>query len=712
MGEAREIVWLPGRLRVVIEVDQNGHALLRSISPVDAAKAKTANLFTRDSALPLVEMKLGGESNRFETGKRHVRTYCSQRLLYRQHSEYSDESPGNGVKNHLDVVLHDPELEILVTVHFSAYPDVAVLQSAVTVQNESATGVVLSMISSLVFSGFASQQWWNEYSISYAHNTWFREAQWQTMSLPAVGLDDIGIIDLGYDSSQYCYALSNRGSFSTGDHLAMGALSSNDGSQTWLWQIETNGHWRWEVGDYRDSLYIFASGPADQDHQWSTVLGTGKSFTTVTVALCVNPGGIEEAFSEMCHYRRKIIRQHEDNTKMSVIFNDYMNCLMGDPTEEKILALIPKAAACGAEYFCIDAGWYSEGEDWWASVGQWEPSRTRFPSGLQSVTAKIQEAGMSPGLWLEPEVMGVNSPALGDLPLEAFFQHSGARVLEKDRYHLDFQHPAVILRMNRIIDNLIHTLGIRYFKFDYNINAPYGTDTYGRSSGDGQLAHNRGYLAWLRALIDRHPHLVIENCSSGGQRMDYAMLSVCALQSTSDQQDPVRYAAVAASIMTAVLPEQGATWCYPQPHWSDELNAFTVVNSLLGRVHLSGRIDQLSDHQLEIISKGIDVYKDIRQNLRSGTPFWPLGLPKWSDGWTAMGVRCSERLSYVSVWRRNISAPESIELFIPKNAATSKTTLTVLYPAWLPVEHLWDEGRRSITIKLPYAPCARLLRVS
>lgn len=93
------------------------------------------------------------------------------------------------------------------------------------------------------------------------------------------------------------------------------------------------------------------------------------------------------------------------------------------------------------------------------------------------------------------------------------------------------------------------------------------------------------------ALLDRHPYLVIENCSSGGQRLDYAMLSVCALQFTSDQQDPIRYAAIASSIMTAVLPEQVATLAYLQPHWTDELNAFSVVNSLLGRVHLSGRID-------------------------------------------------------------------------------------------------------------------------
>ncbi|KAH8799149.1 putative Melibiase subfamily [Xylogone sp. PMI_703] len=704
MNSATDIVWLTGRLKLVIYIDECGHALLHSILPIDASSGLTEPLL-RDSALPLAEIKLGGESNRFETGKRHVRTYCGQRLLYRHHREHSKENI-----NYLDVMLYDPEARVAVTVQFSAYSDVAAIRSTVNVQNDSKEDIVLRMVSSLVFSGFTSPQWWKDYSVSFAYNTWFREAQWQTLSLPSVGLDDIGITELDYESSQYCYAISNQGSFSTGSNLAMGALIRNDGSQTWLWQIETNSPWRWEIGDFRDSLYIFASGPTDQDHQWSRTLAPQESFTSVPVALCVMHDGLTKAFSEMCHYRRKIIRPHKENERMSVIFNDYMNCLMGDPTEEKLLALIPRAASVGAEYFCIDAGWYSESGDWWASVGEWKPSQSRFPSGLRSVITKIQEAGMSPGLWLEPEVVGVNCRELDDLPPEAFFQRNGARVLEKDRYHLDFQHPAVIARMDAIIDSLINDLGIRYFKFDYNVNVPHGTDTHSGSPGDGQLSHSRAYVSWLRTLIDRHPDLIIENCSSGGQRMDYAMLSICAMQSTSDQQDPIRYAAIAASIMTAVIPEQSATWAYPQPHWSNEVNAFSVVNSLLGRVHLSGRIDQLNECQLELVAEGIEVYKDIRQNLRLGTPFWPLGLPTWADEWVAVGIRCTEQLSYISVWRRSSTASASVDLFIPK-AAGIKAILTVLYPAQFSTEALWDEGRGCISVELSSAPAARLLRL-
>ena len=62
-----------------------------------------------------------------------------------------------------------------------------------------------------------------------------------------------------------------------------------------------------------------------------------------------------------------------------------MNCLMGDPTTEKLLPLIDAAAEAGAEYFVIDAGWYDdENGGWWDSVGAWEPAASRFPGSAGS----------------------------------------------------------------------------------------------------------------------------------------------------------------------------------------------------------------------------------------------------------------------------------------------------------------------------------------
>lgn len=100
-----------------------------------------------------------------------------------------------------------------------------------------------------------------------------------------------------------------------------------------------------------------------------------------------------------------------------------------------------------------------------------QPSTQRFPDGgLKVVIDAIHEAGMVPGLWLEPEVIGVKSPQAQTLPDDAFFTVDGIRLTEAGRHQLDFRHPAVIAHLNTTIDRLVGEFGIGYFKLDYNIN--------------------------------------------------------------------------------------------------------------------------------------------------------------------------------------------------------------------------------------------------
>lgn len=53
--------------------------------------------------------------------------------------------------------------------------------------------------------------------------------------------------------------------------------------------------------------------------------------------------------------------------------------------------------------------------------------------------------------------------------------------------------------------------------------------------------------------------------------------------------------------LTAVTLGQSATWTCPLPSFNGERNAFTMVNALLGRIHPSRLIDQLSYQQFSFI---------------------------------------------------------------------------------------------------------------
>jgi alpha-galactosidase len=413
----------------------------------------------------------------------------------------------------------------------------------------------------------------------WAENDWLSEARWQTRRLREA-LPDLNRAVHGAHSRAR-FALTNEGSWSSGTYLPMGATVNRKTGFALLWQIEHNGAWHWQVGEHRGtgpaSSYLALLGPTDAEHQWRFSLGPGDSFETVPVAVAVSDEGFEGAVARMTRYRRALRRPHEDHRGLPVVFNDYMNTLQGNPTTERLVPLIKAASRVGAEYFCIDSGWYAElGEAWWDSVGLWVPSRSRFPHGISDVLELIRAEGMVPGLWIEPEVVGVRSPVAEALPQEAFFTRGGERVVEQGRYHLDLRHPRAREHLDHAVDFLVADLGVGYLKMDYNINVAPGTETGDVAAGAGLLAHNRAFLDWVDALLGRHPHLTLESCSSGGMRTDYALLSRFQLHSTSDQQDFLRYPPIAAAAPAAVAPEQSAVWAYPQPEWDEDQITFAV----------------------------------------------------------------------------------------------------------------------------------------
>ncbi|KAH7377392.1 glycoside hydrolase superfamily [Pyrenochaeta sp. MPI-SDFR-AT-0127] len=675
------IEWQTLAFTLYISVNSSGVPCIDDFVPKGCERPAFASQWFESPSIGVHGVRAVGEGNTTtKTCKSLIGSYLSERMCYECHSEGRV-----GHTQTLDITSFDHITGLRIIHHFVAYDDVPVLRSFATVTNPTDTPRMVSQLSSFTIGGMtaASQKWWDDYTISVATNSWFREAMWKEQSLGSVGIDNYRLYELGdgHKATLATYAVSNRGSFSTNGSLPMGLLARRDGKDSWLWQVESNGSWKWEIGDYKDSVYLAAGGPTAYDHDWTVTLAPGESFTSVPVACCHVRSSAESAFAAITNYRRRILRPHPDYDTLPIIFNDYMNCLMGDPDEDKIKALLAPVARSGAEYFVIDAGWYADDLDWWDDVGLWQPSQKRFPSGFKNLLDTIRAHGLIPGVWLEPEVVGIRSIVGSQLPEAAFFQHSGQRIVERGRFQLDYRHPVVRERMHGIIDNLVRGFGVGYFKFDYNIEVLLGSDIDDKNTGVAHLEHQRAYLGWVEELLRKYPALVFENCSSGGQRMDYAMLAIHTLQCTSDQQKPEAYAAIAAAVPTAVLPEQSATWAYPQGEWSDEMNALTVINSLLGRVHLSGRLDHLKSHQYDLIKAGMDVYKSIRQLLRHAHPFWPLGLPSWESEWVALGMKCTNGDMLLSVWRR--AGPTTHVLPLPLTDSQPNYRIELLYPLFL-----------------------------
>ena len=641
---ADSIVWWGnGVVSVALRVDRSEPVALAWAGPSNTAPAQPA-----ETSQALVEVFAVGHGHA-NHNLRHTASAIGRSLRLVSTADRSD-----GRWSTLEIRQHDPETGLDVTSTLRAPHGCASLQCWTEVRNDGPRTLVLQAVSSLACGVLGGPEVEPEsVDAILGVSEWLAEGRWDRAPV----LAHTRLVDVdrsahqGHDSRGRV-AWTSRGTWSTGERIPCGVIVDRAGGAAWAWQIEHNGGWLAEIstphGTSGSELVLGLFGPTDAEHQWMRALAPGEAFVTVPVSVAFAASGWQEAVHQLTCHRRAIVARDSAPQDLPVVFNDYMNTLMGDPTTEKIVPLIEAAADVGAEYFCIDAGWYDDSGDWWDSVGEWAPSRERFrPDGLGAVLDLVRRAGMVPGLWLEPEVIGVRSPMVDRLPADAFFQRHGEPVIEQGRMHLDLRHPAARAHLDSVVDRLVEELGVGYLKLDYNITPGQGTDVAAHSPGDGLLGHNRAHLRWLDGVAERHPGLLLENCASGGMRADYAMLARMHLQSTSDQQNPLLYPPIAASAPMSVLPEQAGNWAYPQPGMSAEEITFTLATGVLGRLYLSGHLDGMNPEQRRLVRSAVSAHKRVRESLGRSRPTWPLGLPRWTDDWVALGLIAEGDDTYV-----------------------------------------------------------------
>lgn len=693
------------QLNLVLEITDDQEVKLLHFS---ALPFEEKNLVSRTGLQPftLVEMIATGlnKAGR-QHGSNYVRTAPGCRMKF---AEMKDERNGYGRK--IEIVTFDEETGLEVHSHMQFYDGTAIVRAWCQVVNKGGRSWGIEYLSSFALTGITKEGMSKadkKMKLYIPRNGWQKEFHWNEFTFDELGMACAQPDD--YHRSSVTIGIGNTGSWSTKEYLPMGYLRNEETNSGLYWQIEHNGSWYWEISDEDGQYYLKLSGPAEMQNHWWIRLEPGESFTTVTAAVGSVIGGFDEAMGEMTKYRRRIRRDNPDNRKLPVIFNDYMNCLFGDPTTEKELPMIKKASEIGCEYYCVDCGWYSPGY-WWDNVGEWEPSRERFPGGIKEVTDYIRSCGMIPGLWLEIEVMGINCPKVQETEDDWYFMRHGEKVAYRSRYQLDFRNPKVREHATAVIARMVEEYGVGYIKMDYNIEPGAGTERDADSFGDGLLQHNRAYLSWLDEIFAKYPDLVIENCSSGGMRIDYAMLSRHSIQSTSDQEDYVKYATIAANAPSGLTPEQAAVWSYPMTKGDEEETIFNMVNSILLRIHQSGHILNMSHSRMALIREGIECYKTIRGDLQEALPFWPLGLSHYMDPWSALGLKTGGK-AYVAVWRR--SSDCCAEKIPVRHLKGKKVRLAQLYPAapQYQVQCRWNQEDGSFTVDMPEVYSARLFQL-
>ncbi|MEC3878484.1 glycoside hydrolase family 36 protein [Parapedobacter sp. 10938] len=201
--------------------------------------------------------------------------------------------------------------------------------------------------------------------------------------------------------------------------------------------------------------------------------------------------------------------------------NEY-TCL----TEEMAIAFVKRYEQFGImpEVMWLDAGWYAgsggpnfSNVNWWNSIGTWRVDTTRFPNGLKPLSDVVHKAGAKFMVWFEPERVMAGSELATRFP-----QWMLKREGEEQVFLYDLSNTEAREWLSKYIGDFLEENGIDYYRQDFNmsVDAYWAfNDEVGRK-GMTEIRYVEGLYAYWDYLLQRFPNLLIDNCASGGRRID------------------------------------------------------------------------------------------------------------------------------------------------------------------------------------------------
>lgn len=177
-----------------------------------------------------------------------------------------------------------------------------------------------------------------------------------------------------------------------------------------------------------------------------------------------------------------------------------------------------------ADYYWIDVGWYGKGgspgaSDWYKQVGNWQVRPDEHPDGLLDVVSAVEDASMKMLLWMEPERAYPGTDIALEHP-EWLYPLDGFYLLL--RLDLDEVRDYIF----NVICTFIDRLHVKCFRMDFNMEPLQSWRITGKPYRGGM--NEIKYIMNLYKLWDdlrkKYPGLIIDNCASGGRRIDIETL--------------------------------------------------------------------------------------------------------------------------------------------------------------------------------------------
>lgn len=458
----------------------------------------------------------------------------------------------------------------------------------------------------------------------------------------------------------------------TQTHAASGGRSSEKNApffnvhkngMGYIFAIGWTGQWNCKISRDEDSV-TFRSKIEDTHFR----VMPGEKFRTSSVVIMPYEGDVIDAQNKW----RRLVKEHFSLIGKTGRDPHGPLCagIWGGMKTQSVLERIDviKKNHLPYEYVWMDAGWYGadtkptpdefEG-DWWEHIGDWQVSPMIHPNGLKDVTKAIHDAGMKFLLWLEPERVFRTTPTV--------LAHPEYFLADNDPHNtnrlLNLGNPDAWRYCFETISGLIEELQIDCYRQDFN----FSPLAYWRKNDDPdrvgmtEIKHIGGMYRLWDALLERFPHLLIDNCASGGRRIDIETLRRSMPLWRSDYQCPANFDIEASQChnqtFNSWMPYSGSGTGRPY----DEYRIRSAYAASMTMNYSFSEREAFADtpEKIDFIRKHTEEYKKVRPYFSED--FYPLTeVSDKLDVWCAMQFdRPSEKDGILQVFRREESPYET-----------------------------------------------------
>ncbi|WP_154795914.1 alpha-galactosidase [Occultella kanbiaonis] len=385
------------------------------------------------------------------------------------------------------------------------------------------------------------------------------------------------------------------------------------GGEVWGVHTAWSGNHRMYAEHHNDGRKLLGGGELLLPGE--IVLAPGEDYTTPWLYYSYGVG-LDELSARFHEWLRA--RPGRATRPRPVALNTW-EAVYFDQRLEKLTELADAGAAVGVERFVLDDGWFGSRRDDTSGLGDWEVSADVWPDGLGPLIDHVRGTGMEFGLWVEPEMINVDSDLarahpdwilapVGRLPMEF-----------RSQQVLNLTIPEAFAHIRGRLIALLDTYDIAYLKWDHNRDLIEACDP-----ATGKALVHAQTAAFYRLVDDlkaAHPEVEIESCASGGGRVDLEVLERTDRVWASDCIDPLERQHIQRWTGLLLPPELvGAHVASPTSHSTGRTHdlSFRAATAMFGHFGLEWDLTAASETERARVAEWIAAHKRYRELLHTG----------------------------------------------------------------------------------------------